>query len=449
MNAETMTINPNELVIDLPVDDAHVQELMNSLQKNRRMVEPVTVWLQGMRIINGFHRTEAAKRLGWESMPCLIQDLTEDEFWDARIIAAKPHKEVESARLAAWMLESWRNTWGLYAIDTSTLGEMLDRVGVTESPTDERLHLMALIDALDAYKPDDGWARMVFAGTEKEHVGFTKLGRKRFVQRKIWEKRNPTEFEQWFEQKASKWGVSVNVVVNSIEKMAKEVLGIEYALSSDRYIIHAADEWRSSDEPLPRFIAKKEAQRHHPDYPRQWIEDALDGKATLAQITEYRTKAERERKEQEQREIDEERRRQERQKAEHVEAEHRRIKEREQDRAALELMSSSPKYRSAALHRFLEQAKFSISSIDTAGLPDAPAMIAEFAQFVADFSAEHFPDVQIASPDPVALENSRLRAENARLKERIASLERALGSKQAAGEMLSSAIAWSSGDLER
>jgi ParB-like chromosome segregation protein Spo0J len=109
MNSTHMMINPNELVIDMPVDEGNVKLEMESLQSSG-MVQPVTVWLQDLRIIDGFHRTEAAKRLGWSEISCNVIDCTEDAFWDARIQSAKQHHAIEAQRLEAWMLESWKAT---------------------------------------------------------------------------------------------------------------------------------------------------------------------------------------------------------------------------------------------------------------------------------------------------------------------------------------------------
>ena len=453
MNAETMTINPNELVIDLPVDDAHVQELMTSLQKNGRMVEPVTVWLQGMRIINGFHRTEAAKRLGWESMPCLIQDLTEDEFWDARIIAAKPHKEVEPERMAAWMLESWRNSFGLNSINVDALNELLDRFGITDRLSEEQLQMIALVDALDSYESGDEYinSRRVFAGEEKVEDGFTKSGRKRFVTRQIWEKRGPTEFEQWFESKADRWGVPVKTIASSIEKTARKVVGIQYKKEpyNNWRIEYETGNWSRKELPLVEYIARLEAKKRYEQYTPKWASDVARGAAAVTDIGVY-AQEEKEKLAELDRQRDERARRKlEAYETQKLEKDQKLMRQLEEDQKARDRTFSTPKWRLQALHSILHRARYELNSIATEDLPEAPAMIAEFAQFVADFSAKHFPDMQVAQPNPVALENSRLRAENAKLKERIASLERALGSKQAAGEMLSSAMAWSSGDLER
>ena len=79
-----MMVNPNEIVIDMPVDEQNVTQKMESM-KERGIIQPVTLWLQGMRVIDGFHRSVAAQRLGWTEIPCYVVDCSEDAFWDARI----------------------------------------------------------------------------------------------------------------------------------------------------------------------------------------------------------------------------------------------------------------------------------------------------------------------------------------------------------------------------
>lgn len=105
----TTKVNVNDLVIDMPLDEANVTQKMESL-KAGGLVQPVTVWLQDFRIIDGFHRTEAAKRLGWTEIDCVVKDCDEGTFWDARIQSARQHHKVTDERMVAWVHECWRQT---------------------------------------------------------------------------------------------------------------------------------------------------------------------------------------------------------------------------------------------------------------------------------------------------------------------------------------------------
>jgi hypothetical protein len=109
----TTKVNVNDLVIDMPLDEANVQQKMESL-KNGGLVQPVTVWLNDFRIIDGFHRTEAAKRLGWTDVDCVVKDCDDETFWDARIQSARQHHTITGQRLISWISEVWEKTeWAI------------------------------------------------------------------------------------------------------------------------------------------------------------------------------------------------------------------------------------------------------------------------------------------------------------------------------------------------
>ena len=374
MNAEYMMVDPNELVIDLPVDDAHVQELMDSLQRTGRMLEPITVWLRNMRIANGFHRTTAAQRLGWKEVPCMVFDYTEDEFWDARIIAAKPHKAIEPARLALWMLESWKQTpWCI------------------------------------AGKEYDSMLSQVWEVIKKRNLGY-KI-------RPLKEEQKP--ILDWFSEKAKRWGISEYEIADKIrgipyvDRRADLVHDLDLSIEKARIIALAPD--RGYHEEIDEWARTEVAAKDTPLLFRPWLD---------------------------------EKRKQDREREQAWAARHE---------AFLDTPAGKAQAEKERLQRCRERVTNAISYAEgninstaewLTSVPDAPAMLAEFAQFVIDFANEHFPGIEIAKPNPVSLDNARLRAENSKLREQIRSLERALGSKQAAGEMLSSAMAWSSGDLE-
>lgn len=120
----TTKVNVNDLVIDMPLDEANVTQKMESL-KAGGLVQPVTVWLQDFRIIDGFHRTEAAKRLGWTEIDCVVKDCDEGTFWDARIQSARQHHRITNDRFLAWMLEAWQTTeWKEFGFDETIKTEL-------------------------------------------------------------------------------------------------------------------------------------------------------------------------------------------------------------------------------------------------------------------------------------------------------------------------------------
>ncbi len=378
MNAESMMVDPNELVIDMPLDEANVKIKMESLAANG-VIQEVTVWLQGMRIIDGFHRTEAARRLGWTAIPCRVIDCSEDAFWDARIQSAKQHHAVAKARLDTWIMESWRLTeWYV--------------------PDDERGEKWSL------YK--EVWNEL-FSFDKNDGVIRTSI----FL--------NPSSLAIWLSDKAARWGISEYDLARSI------LSGINS---------RALDAMTNEGLTFDQVMRASEGLRHENPYgyaSRLGVQSWLDAeiKTNKAQPKAFY-------------DFDRERK-----------TEKAKVQEQfwqtPQGKAQLEKRQAEARLDKVRESISNARAAISAMSIVILDVPDASAMLAEFAQFVADFAAEHFPGIEVAQPNPVSLDNARLRSENAKLRERIASLERALGSKQAAGEMLSSAIAWSSGDLDR
>ena len=374
MNTESMMVDPNELVIDMPVDDSKVQELMESLRRTGHMIEPVSVWLRDMRIINGFHRTEASRRLKWQVIPCLVNDWTEDEFWDARIIAAKPHKAIEPARLAAWMLESWRQT--PWCTMNQEYDSMLSQI----------------------------W----------EVIGKRNLGHKT---RPLKKEQEP--IMAWFSEKARRWGIAEYEIaqrirgIPSLDRHAELVQDLDLPLDKARIVALAPD--RGYHEEIEEWIQTEVATKDAPQLFRPWLEEK-----GMRDAERRRDQA----------------------------ARHNVFLQTEAGRAQAEKQRIQAK-RDGVLYA-LSRARQNIQDIEyyLEDLPEASAMLAEFAQFVADFVAGHFPGIEIAKPNPVSLENARLRAENSKLRERVTSLERALGSKESAGAMIARAVAWSSCDLD-
>lgn len=483
MNAESMMVDPNELVIDMPLDEANVKTKMESLAANG-MIQDVTVWLQDMRIIDGFHRAEAARRLGWPAIRCKVVDCSEAAFWDARIQSARQHHTIEGERLNVWIRECWRSSdwpdviavmkdgqiratnpnaidayvtnqkerciikpsnrferWlveerGLkywYEVATITDADMGKVKGFGPARRAEirrQQRLAESLISLDGTNPlstmniHGDWTSEDEALTVAIFIGSTAGGNRT---------ETSVSLGAWFQNKAKQWGVPKEWLLESIFSEfvdkgvvlqgAKILRGIEesFTIGDATAIAKAigvnAYYTSSDDESRMRMYLKKRDSGETWEHYRKRIndEDYLERKA----------------------------------KAEGIESRRRAWEEseagKEAARKALEKQCQDTAKQS------LVDAKSNVQSFGFwgANIPEAPAMLAEFAQFVADFAAEHFPGVEVARPNPVSLDNARLRAENAKLRERIASLERAFASKESAGAMIANAMAWSSGDMEK
>lgn len=104
-------VNPATLDLeDQPLDKENVKLIKGQIMAWGCITNPVEVWINGNRIIDGLHRTKAALELGLPTIPIALYDCTEEQFWDKRIAQAKKHHVVEDDRLKVWMLESWRTS---------------------------------------------------------------------------------------------------------------------------------------------------------------------------------------------------------------------------------------------------------------------------------------------------------------------------------------------------
>lgn len=105
----TTKVNVNDLVIDMPLDEANVARMAKIMDSDGQTI-PIIIWLNDFRIIDGFHRVAAAKRLGWDEIFCNVEDCTEEDFWDRRVVFSRPHHTLTDERLSIWISECWNAT---------------------------------------------------------------------------------------------------------------------------------------------------------------------------------------------------------------------------------------------------------------------------------------------------------------------------------------------------
>lgn len=109
LQRDYMMVNPQDIAIDMPCSRPRVDELKASIQQVG-IVQPIALWLQGMRVIDGFHRSLAAQELGLPEVPAIVVDCDAEAFWDARIQSAKQHTDISDERLAEWVYQCWLAT---------------------------------------------------------------------------------------------------------------------------------------------------------------------------------------------------------------------------------------------------------------------------------------------------------------------------------------------------
>lgn len=104
----------------LIIDESHAEELALSMAGDRGQISEITVRARfgGMTgedvsydIIDGFHRYEAAKSLGFTTLRAsVLYGCTDEEMYDHRILAANSVKSTKFSRLAFWMKGAWNWT---------------------------------------------------------------------------------------------------------------------------------------------------------------------------------------------------------------------------------------------------------------------------------------------------------------------------------------------------
>lgn len=130
MHSILVQVNPKSVKHDdLPIDPTNAAEIKKQAVAWGGIHTPIEIWIPDpdqriaimecpellssahtILVMDGFHRTSVAEALGYDSIPALLYDCTEDEFWDKRISQARKHHSVEDDRLHAWIVASWRQT---------------------------------------------------------------------------------------------------------------------------------------------------------------------------------------------------------------------------------------------------------------------------------------------------------------------------------------------------
>lgn len=386
-NSDMMMVNPSEIVIDMPVDEQNVLQKMESM-KERGIIQPVTLWLQGMRVIDGFHRAVAAQRLGWKEMPCYVVDCSEDAFWDARIQSAKQHHSISDIRLAVWIHDSWKSSeWYIAAQsndDNGTYGLM---------PKKNRLadEMMPLIRSLwEVYRKKTG-------GDPRGHIELDGIS-------------------GWLNHKAKIWGVEHYIIAEILlDKMgvtrrwddagyiAIDELSRKFDLSFDQRQMIARETGFAN-------IPKRYGNGWDYDEVEEWVKEEFDKDSSdvlpLSKFVEAKVKNEAEKK--------------------------------KADAAAREQFYQSPQGQAETHKRKLQtvresadRAVFAIQSVEhmITDSKDFSDPIAEAIATLTKFHNDHFTKANTRLSSRLSSNNAKLRGQVKQLEQEVASLRRALDAK--------------------
>jgi ParB/RepB/Spo0J family partition protein len=123
-----------------PIDNGIVSELVRSIQ-HMGLLQPIAVRsnVSGFEVVFGNHRLEACKRLGWEKIPSIVHELSDDEAFLARVSEnLVRNTEVNSLEEAKGYKMLVNHGWTLHLIG--------DKIGKSDSYVCQRL---AMLDRLD------------------------------------------------------------------------------------------------------------------------------------------------------------------------------------------------------------------------------------------------------------------------------------------------------------
>jgi hypothetical protein len=381
--------------------------------KERGIIQPVTLWLQGMRVIDGFHRSVAAQRLGWNEIPCYVVDCNEDAFWDARIQSARQHHKIENERLTAWIVESWKSSefYSPHSIDANLLGMY------RESP--EYLSLIEtlwLVYRKNYYRP----LEQLHAEREK-NGGFVDI-RELNTRREI----GFPGLSIWLQDKATKWGVGERAIVESILLSSPmKMSSISFGRAEREVRINEAPDRLAIEKDLPfserqkiaqSLIAPSASRKHYLfDDVREWAENEIIGKPVSTQTVTFdkflRAK------------------------------EDGAIQRRKSEEKDKELFAQTPQGLAEAhkvnvriVKEAMSSVEYRIESIDRfiSDSPDFSLPVAEAIATLTNFHNEHFKRKDTKLKDLVTARNAQLRREIKALNDQVASLKRALEAKQVA-----------------
>ena len=420
-NSDIMMVHPGQIVIDMPVDEQNVMQKMESMRE-RGIIQPVTLWLQGMRVIDGFHRSVAAQRLGWSEIPCYVVDCNEDAFWDARIQSARQHHRIERERLTAWILESWKTTeWyaptqidpHLFQLYTSSDGEALSLT-------------LSIIETLWTIYRKDGKPREWFEEVER------KVGKRnpRIEVHKVRRQDDNSPHKvnaklvEWIESKAQRWGIKGDEIVQRIFSAYPRLM-LEYGI-----LDHFAQSLDRLSRSQNLSFAERQSLASKIDVGERYFERGENYDFDEWAETQAKKPAHEQIKLSEYMKLKRESAEQQR------ETNLLMSIERERERARFlqtpQGQAESHKRNVQDVKDAMDRAIWAVKSIDRllSDSQDFSAPIAETIATLTDFHNEHFKRKDTKLKDLLASRNAKLRKEVKTLTEKVASLERALNTKQ-------------------
>lgn len=418
INSDIMMVDPSTIVIDMPVDEQNVAQKMESM-KERGIIQPVTLWLQGMRVIDGFHRSVAAQRLGWKEIPCYVVDCDEDAFWDARIQSARQHHRIEDVRLSTWVTESWRATeW--YKPELVDPG-LLDVYH--HSP-----EYLSLVETL--------WIiYRKHALQNRNSVVFDSLSHDAFLERMYRLVESPDGIDSkyhgidnWLNAKARRWGIPASRIADIILASSPMRIPPLEPIIWEKTGLDSVPDRLAAEKNLPlstrqkiaEYLTAPDRQRKHYDYKevKEWAEAEVinSNKETPVSFADsVRLK-----------------------KADEIEKRHLAYDEKMKYEQTPQGQADAHKRKVQTAKEAMERITWTAESVDNliSDSQEFSAPIAEAIAFLIDFHNAHFKRKDTKLKDLVVARNAKLRKQVKDLTDKVESLERALAAKQSVAPRL-------------
>lgn len=118
--SQTRDILIDKVLLGIPVEVTHVEDLARSIREEGRQLIPILVRQrfdsekgEVFDIIDGFHRVEALRLLGRETVSAVVLDESkydDEKLYDLRILAAATHRGVRFARVVEWINRAFAAT---------------------------------------------------------------------------------------------------------------------------------------------------------------------------------------------------------------------------------------------------------------------------------------------------------------------------------------------------
>ena len=420
-NSDIMMVNPAEIVIDLPIDEQNIAQKMESM-KERGIIQPVTLWLQGMRVIDGFHRSVAAQRMGWKEIPCYVVDCSEDAFWDARIQSARQHHKIENERLNSWILESWKTTewYASMSIDP----ELLEIYG--SSGKDEQEIALSILNTLWTLYRKEGKAKVWYEESVRLRGQKGRLSKVRMSDGNTPRKVNP-QIVEWIESKARRWGIMENEIVDKLFSFFprmylghRDSFGSYYTaaldLIADELDLTFVERQKlaSKIDVSPMLLERDRTFLSFNEWAKQQAKKPIDAQSPFSDYVKIGQDAEREKL-----------------KAESEQAKAA-VERREQYLQTPQGQAEAHNRKVQTVKEAAERAVWAVKSIEhlLSDSQDFSQPIAEAIASIAAFHNEHFKKKATVLKDLLSAKNAAMRKELKELRAERDSLKRALDSKQ-------------------